>query len=850
MSPGPQGTSLGVDFGTSHTIAVVRRADGSLRPLLFDGSPLMPSAVCADADGGLLVGRDAVHAGRRHPERFEPNPKRLIDRPSTLLGAREYQVPDLIAAVLDAVAAECRRVVGSPAQVTLTVPAEWGPARRQVIEDAASRAGLGQVRLVPEPVAAATYYAEALKHRTAVGASIVVYDLGAGTFDASVVRRTEHGFETVALDGRNDLGGLDIDAALIEHLGETYGDREGWKRLVNPSTVEERRHFRDFQEEVRGAKERLSRHQQSDIAIPLLDVEAHLTRTELEQIAHPHLEQTMRVTQAVIRAAGLDLAASAGVFLVGGASRMPLVATMLHRALGVAPTVLDQPEVVVAEGSVLWTQAGQHTTTFPIQRTPQRPGFAPAPLTPGVAHLAPPSPQTAPAPQAPQQIAPTPVYQLTPTVSPQASPSPQEPTAPTAPQPETSPQRNLPPQTHSPLTPPLSVEGGDEPPPRTEAERQRAKKVSRRGIIAFILVDILIIAALVWYFSPNDGEPFDDGGEFDGQMPTVSSFEPDWSTADAGTLLSTIGGTHDGTVESVAFLDGANGPELFSSGADGAIEQWDLVSGTLIDEHWPDADIGDLLPAADVDGTPIMVAVTEGYEPWVWRPDTGEFRPAGTPEMVAEGAQVDFVRIAYNEGAPALGLLNQNEFEIFDLGTGTAIAHFPVPGGYGYPRFFTYSGGTDSELVAFDGNRELDIVDPYGGTANGAPFTSADWNGSAVAAFTVVYYWGTPYAMAYGDDDMLHLWDLDAQEPAWRFPYHDAAAEFHFELADTPDGTTLLSIDSAGVAQATSADSSATVQFEPPDGFPTELALVRIDGLDYAVTGDDQGNIRFWSLGN
>ncbi|WP_205326766.1 Hsp70 family protein [Glycomyces sp. YM15] len=851
MSPGPQGTSLGVDFGTSHTIAVVRRADGSLRPLLFDGAPLMPSAVCADADGGLLVGRDAVHAGRRHPERFEPNPKRLIDRPSTLLGAREYPIADLIAAVLDAVAAECRRVVGQPSQVTLTVPAEWGPARRQVIEDAAARSGLGQVRLVPEPVAAATYYAEALKHRMAVGSSIVVYDLGAGTFDASVVRRTEHGFTTVALDGRSDLGGLDIDAALIEHLGTTYGDREGWKRLVIPSTVEERRYFREFQEEVRGAKERLSRHQQSDISIPLLDVEAHLTRTELEQIAHPHLEQTIRVTQAVIRAAGLDMAASAGVFLVGGASRMPLVGTMLHRALGSAPTVLDQPEVVVAEGSVLWTQAGGHHTTFPIQRTPQR-GYSPvAPVTPAIANLAPPSPQTAPALQAPPQTAPTPVY----LPAPPYAPSPQdERTAPAAPRPEPSPTRHdLPPQTRpAQFTPPVSVEADDPEPPRTEEERQRAKRIGRRGVIAFVLVDILIIAGLVWYFNPNraeDGEPFGDG--FDNREPTVSAFEPSWSTVEAGTLLASIDGTHDGTVESVAFLDGSSGPQLFSSGADGSIEQWDLLSGTLIDEHWPETDIGDLWPAFDSSGEAIMVAVTVDHEPWVWRPDTGEFLPAGTPEMVGEGAQVDFIRIGYNEGAPALGLLNKDEFELFDLETESTIAHFPVPDGYGYPRFFTYSGGRDSELVAFDGNRELDIVNPFGGEVNGAPFTSADWAGGSIGAFTVVYYIGTPYAMVYGDDGRLHFWDLNAQESSWLVPYHDAAAEFHFEMAETPQGATLLSIDSDGVGQALSADASDTVYFEAPDdGVPTELALVTIDGLDYAVTGDDQGNIRFWSLGN
>ncbi|GAA2145250.1 Hsp70 family protein [Glycomyces algeriensis] len=858
MSPGPQGTSLGVDFGTSHTIAVVRRADGSLRPLLFDGAPLMPSAVCADADGGLLVGRDAVHAGRRHPERFEPNPKRLIDRPSTLLGEREYPIPALIGAVLDAVAAECRRVVGRPSEVTLTVPAEWGPARRQVIEEAAARSGLGQVRLVPEPVAAATYYAEALKHRMAVGASIVVYDLGAGTFDASVVRRTEHGFETVALDGRNDLGGLDIDAALIEHLGTTYGDRDGWKRLVNPSTVEDRRHFREFQEEVRGAKERLSRHQQSDIAIPILDVEAHLTRTELEQIAHPHLEQTIRVTQAVIRAAGLDVAASAGVFLVGGASRMPLVGTMLHRSLGLAPTVLDQPEVVVAEGSVLWTQAGQHSTTFPLTRPAQQGGFAPAPFTPAVANLAPPSPQTAPPPamQAPPQTAPAyqPVPQYTP--SPQQEQTPPESRAAES-NAEPSPvYRNLPPQTRGPqFTPPLSVDGGDEDePPRTEEQRQRAKKIGRRGIVAFILVDILIIAGLAWYFNYNN-DPFDNeaydagGGDGDG---TVRTFDPDWSENDAGALVSSINYTHDGTVESLAFLDTEDGPLLFSNGADGSIDLWDLTDGFLIDEYWPEGwDATELWAATGSDGQPIMIAIDASGLPYVWTPSTQDFVEAGTPEMIAEGAEIAYFRPGTDEGNPVLTLVSDTEFEVYDLEEQTTVAHHPVPDGYAYARFYTSADQSYTSLVAIDSEQHLDDVDMYEGIASGMPYTAEDWEGKTVEAFGVVYYWGSPHAMAYGDDGMLHFWDLEGQAASYApASYADLGSEYHFELVDSEYGVSLMSIDSEGVAQSVSLETSDTVYFDSPGYVPTELVQVLIEGRSFAATGDDQGNIRFWSLGN
>src|SRR3954463_3312673 len=124
------GIRLGVDFGTSNTVAVVRWPDGRSRTLLFDGSPLLPSAVYAEADS-LVVGRDAVHSARMEPARFEPNPKRRIDDGMVLLGDREVPVVDLMAAVLARVAEEWHRAVGPvrPA-VTLTCPATWGATRR------------------------------------------------------------------------------------------------------------------------------------------------------------------------------------------------------------------------------------------------------------------------------------------------------------------------------------------------------------------------------------------------------------------------------------------------------------------------------------------------------------------------------------------------------------------------------------------------------------------------------------------------------------------------------------------------------------------------------------------------
>jgi molecular chaperone DnaK (HSP70) len=153
MAAGPR---LGIDFGTSHTVALLAWPDGRVRPLLFDGSPLLPSAVYAQTDGAVLVGRDAVHAARVDPSRFEGSPKRRIDDGTVLLGDRELTVPTLIGAVLGHVNSEAVRVAGGPvAELTLTHPAAWGVSRRLALVEGAKLAGLPQPALMPEPVAAA-----------------------------------------------------------------------------------------------------------------------------------------------------------------------------------------------------------------------------------------------------------------------------------------------------------------------------------------------------------------------------------------------------------------------------------------------------------------------------------------------------------------------------------------------------------------------------------------------------------------------------------------------------------------------------------------------------------------------
>ncbi|OON29170.1 heat-shock protein Hsp70, partial [Micromonospora sp. Rc5] len=367
------GFALGVDLGTSNTVAVLRWPDGRTRPLLVDGQPVVPSGVYADADGRLHVGRDARRLAQADPGRYEPNPKRRIDAPAVTLGDREYAPADLLAAILHAVGQAAVAAVGFLPPAVLTCPASWDDARRQVLADALLRAGWPQAaehtlsgptppgtRLLREPVAAARYYAQVLRRPVPVGGSIAVFDLGGGTLDVAVLRNEgadpwgDSGFTVTATGGVPDLGGLDLDAALVTRLGERVSatDPQVWQRLTRPADAPQWRDRHQLWEGVREAREMLSRATVAPVVVPGLPTVVELTREDVEGVAAPLLARAVAETRRVIAAAGLTPDRLAGLFLVGGPTRMPLVARMLHAELGVAPTVLEQPELPVAEGAL------------------------------------------------------------------------------------------------------------------------------------------------------------------------------------------------------------------------------------------------------------------------------------------------------------------------------------------------------------------------------------------------------------------------------------------------------------------------------------------------------------------
>jgi WD40 repeat protein len=380
-------------------------------PLLFDASPLLASAVFVSADGEVLTGADAARAAGAAPAGLEPSPKQRIDDSSVWLGERDVPVVELLGAVLSRVGSEARRVAGSdPAETVLTYPAGWSRARLAVLAEAARRAGLGEVGLIREPVAAAAYFASVLGRQLPVGQCLVVYDFGAGTFDVSVVRLSATGGEVIAADGLTDTGGNDLDSLVVDLLRtSTPAAAEAWGRLDWPTTPGDRRARRTLWLDARAAKEQLTRHSRADVHIPIADLDGYVTREEFEGAARPLLERTVALTVATLRAAGVRREAIGGILLVGGSSRIPLAASLLHRSLGIAPTVIEQPELVVAYGS-LHTSAQIVATSLPhIPNPPAAPLGDPPPRT-SAAQAVPPAasavPAARPAPPVPPEVSP------------------------------------------------------------------------------------------------------------------------------------------------------------------------------------------------------------------------------------------------------------------------------------------------------------------------------------------------------------------------------------------------------------------------------------------------------------
>jgi actin-like ATPase involved in cell morphogenesis len=341
---------LGIDIGTTFTAAALWREGRAETVPLGDRANTVPSVLFLRPDGTWLVGEAAERRAVGQPERVAREFKRRVGDPVPILLGDTAVSPQTLAGqmITWVVQRVTEREGASPSHVTLTCPATWVGFRRGLL---AAAAGLEEDELVSEPVAAAIFYAA--QERVDLGTLIGVYDLGGGTFDATVVHKTATGFELVGQPaGDDDLGGVDFDQLVIDHVGGAIGRQWTNLDMTDPAVLSALAQVRANAVE---AKEALSSDLDAGISVILPGVsrQVRLTRAEFEERARPLLERTIVTFRRTVASAGIDPTQLHSVLLVGGASRMPLVSELIGNQLGVQVAIDAHPKFAVCLGAAM-----------------------------------------------------------------------------------------------------------------------------------------------------------------------------------------------------------------------------------------------------------------------------------------------------------------------------------------------------------------------------------------------------------------------------------------------------------------------------------------------------------------
>ncbi|GAA2639184.1 Hsp70 family protein [Paractinoplanes durhamensis] len=377
---------MAIDYGSSFTCAAIS-ADGRVSEILeIDNSRYLPSVVCLDEDGHLVTGRDAAQEAAIHPGRAERQPKRaLVAEAEIRLGDRDISTVEITAATLRRVAEEATRRFGRPAErVSLTHPAGWTVAETGRLAAAAALAGLPEPVFVPEPVAAAIHYTTG-GAQVPVGAHIAVYDLGGGTFDTAVLRRTAGGFEICGPPGGDPgFGGADVSEALREVVGAQLRDEAAaeWDRLWSDTSVRGRQRRVSQLDYLTQAKESLSARTTVTVPVHAADAQVRITRAELETAIEERLRPTVDELIRTIEAAGRTVEDIAAIYLTGGSSRIPLVSSLIAERTGKLPVAEGDPKAVVCLGalaSIMAAPSPARLTRIPVELMEESPPIEQAP---------------------------------------------------------------------------------------------------------------------------------------------------------------------------------------------------------------------------------------------------------------------------------------------------------------------------------------------------------------------------------------------------------------------------------------------------------------------------------------
>ncbi|MEL0000594.1 MAG: molecular chaperone DnaK, partial [Acidimicrobiaceae bacterium] len=349
--------AVGIDLGTTNSVVSVLEGGDPVVIPNAEGSRTTPSVVAFAKDGEVLVGEVAKRQAITNPERTIRSVKRHVGTNWTIdIDGKAYNSQEISARTLMKLKRDAEEYLGDTVtQAVITVPAYFDDAQRTATQEAGAIAGLEVLRIINEPTAAALAYG---LDKETEDQTILVFDLGGGTFDVSVLELGDGVFEVKSTSGDTNLGGDDWDEAIIDWLAETFQGEHGVDLRKDPMAAQR------LKEAAEKAKIELSQTTSTQINMPYvtatdagpLHLDYELTRAKFQDLTSDLLTRTRKPFEAAIKDAGLTKGEIDHVVLVGGSTRMPAVAELVTEMTGKEPNKTVNPDEVVAIGASV--QAG------------------------------------------------------------------------------------------------------------------------------------------------------------------------------------------------------------------------------------------------------------------------------------------------------------------------------------------------------------------------------------------------------------------------------------------------------------------------------------------------------------
>jgi len=344
---------LGIDLGTTNSAFAVMEGGDPEIIVNSEGERTTPSVVAFD-EGERLVGKPAKNQAVKNPEQTVQSIKRHMGEEdySVELDGEEYTPEQISAMILQKIKRDAEEYLGDEVeQAVITVPAYFSDRQRQATKDAGEIAGFEVKRIVNEPTAAAMAYG--LDDES--DQTVLVYDLGGGTFDVSILDLGGGVYEVKATNGDNDLGGDDWDEAIIDYLADEFEAEHGI------DLRDDRQALQRLEDAAEEAKIELSSRKETTITLPFiattdsgpLDLEEKLTRAKFESLTSDLIERTVGPTEQALEDADYDKSDIDEVILVGGSTRMPQVQEKVEEMTGKAPKKNVNPDEAVALGAAI-----------------------------------------------------------------------------------------------------------------------------------------------------------------------------------------------------------------------------------------------------------------------------------------------------------------------------------------------------------------------------------------------------------------------------------------------------------------------------------------------------------------